>query len=432
MRARPRRDRAAVAGRDGVRFDEGDPFLVGVGVVDRGAERGRFGAAGVVAVAGAAGGGVRGTIPARPVMVERRNRRAGELDEREVRAGVLGPEVRAGVELREAAVAALAALGASRHAAGGVLVVPVDDERGRVAGVDTAVVGGHEEHLLVLGGVVEQRAGAEGTAAGGDHAHRPGDLAPLGPGGLRGQAGDVHVAGARLGLPIEPEAAVTLVHRAELELESGHLGGRQQELDHEIPAGHHRRPELAVLRVVRGGERPHHVLLIGGVDEQPASRRHPVAGEAEVERDRSRGPHPQPPDEAAVGEPLPGAALGRGDPHRFGDREAGRQSLRLPLDVLGPHRVEIERRGHVEVDRVERRELEERRGGAGTGVGGEGGGGGSEEEQTGGEQAGDGHRNLRERVSDSEGLGRTVGSPDAWTTLSRNSNLPRGMRSSQS
>lgn len=307
-------------------------------------------------------------IPAGPEEIPGRIDGAQVLDEGEVRLRARGTEGPAAGELVALAVAGLAARGRAWRAAGRVLVVPVDDHGVGVAAIDAAVVRGHEVHLVVGRGVVDQRARAVVRAAEGDRTDRAHVVAP-GIGAV--EAGDVHLAGARLGSARLGEVGVALVDAGDAELDLAAPRAWQGQLHHQVVGGDERRPELALGTVVERGERPDDLGEVGRVEQQLRALRQVEGPEREIDRGRLRRLDAQPPEKSSVAEILPGAALGRRDRDRVRDREAVRPILLGPPGVLGGDRHQIECRQADRVDRfeVDARELdrgrddgEERRG----------------------------------------------------------------------
>ena len=177
------RGTAAVGGKLGRIIFKADAFLVGAGMVD---------------TYRATDGRTR-SIPTSKVGVGCRGDGIVEFDEYEIGIGTRRPEDGAGVEIIQLPVSGPPAGSGVGLPAGAVLVVPVGDQGGRIAGVDAAVVGGHEKWRTVFFHVVHQKAGAKGAATGGDHGNRLDDVAVIvyNSPAIGGTADDVQVAGAR-------------------------------------------------------------------------------------------------------------------------------------------------------------------------------------------------------------------------------------------
>ena len=352
------RRRRAPAARNHVGQRVGDAFLVVVGMVNARAG----GQPGTDHIAGVA-------VPAGPEVIERADRGIVELDQRHVGSGARGAEERAGVKLGELPISGLAALGAPGRAAERILVVPEGHQRRRVARVDAAVIGRHEVHLVIVGGVVDQRSGAEGRATGrdiGDRAH----LAA--PRIVRVEAFDVEVAAAGLGR-FGAESAIAQVDRAEKEIDLSPPAGGNGDLDDHVAGAHQRHPELAVVLVVGGGERAARVQRVEGrIDHQLAARRHEVAGEAEVDRARAGRLNPETPEHPAAGDRLPGPRAVGVNRDLVDHGVARRETLLLASLVFEGEPVAVGRGERDAVDLLERRDGLEpggRRDGSGDGGG---------------------------------------------------------------
>lgn len=273
-----------------------------------------------------------------------------QLDQREVGAGEGGPQDGASVEIVEQAVAIAAAGGRIGLAAGAVEEVPVGHQRGCLSCTDAAVVGGHEVGRAVLPCVVDQKARAEGSAARADDGHRLDNVtvgvhdAPT----IGGTADDVEVARAGSHFHETDEVVVDVL---EFELQRRLAVGRHLHLHHQLVAGQDGRPKLLVFLVVGGGERAHHRLVIGRVQDERATVGHPVLCEAEVEGLGPCRADAHPPEGISVGQLHPLAMGGRADAHlyRLGEAggDAGATALQLGSEQCLVVQVGHECHGHI-------------------------------------------------------------------------------------
>jgi len=251
------------------------------------------------------GGCGRGPVaaPTRQVHVVLGPGRIVQLKQGEVALDVPYPLVGAGLEVRLAPAAPVAALRA--------LVVPVDDDTG--CPQREAVLHRSEEGQPNAGRIVQQDSRANKRSP---HLQEP-DAPRLVPVLVRVGTRHVDVTTRMAGRddPLGREVPEAPVDRAEPKIELPPALRRNRGLDDDLAALENRSPQLAVRLVVRFRERTDDLLHLAAphrVHPEPAARRHEVAGEAQVQRHRTRRRRAQPPDRRlAVRRRLPAAVSRR-------------------------------------------------------------------------------------------------------------------------
>ena len=222
-------------------------------------------------------------IPARPAHLGFRRRRLVELEQHDVGGIVAGKKTRSRLE-KVARLGRLRRRGAIDPALRALLAAigPHHHHRGCRAGADAAVAGRDQQGAAVLGGVVDQKAGAETDAVDHQKTDRSRGFIPVVAPAVPFAAHHIAVAAADFFFRRLAEPRITVMHPRQVQLELVEPGHLHLQLEHHLLAGKGCRPQTfgAHLLVPDFGQTP----TIRGQQQKPRAVGQYQAVEMEAER----------------------------------------------------------------------------------------------------------------------------------------------------